>query len=73
MIKNQAELTQTLEQLTNLYQALASQHAEIYAKNPAMFQLIAEGPTEHIRRLIRELDSYLHIAEAEEEPLAQVG
>ena len=63
MIENDAELTQSLEQMDRMYRALANLRAEIAPLNYANFQLLAEGPIDEIRKLRAEIDGYLGIRE----------
>jgi hypothetical protein len=66
MIKNDAELMQTLEQLQRMYRALADLRQEVLPKNPRTFALMAEGPLDHIRRLQDGIDAYVGAAQVEE-------
>jgi hypothetical protein len=61
MIKSDAELQQSLEQMERMYRALAHLRADIAPQNYANFQLLAEGPIDEIRKLREEIDAYLGI------------
>jgi hypothetical protein len=58
MITSDDQLTQTVEQLTRMYRALAALKAEVLPVNPQRFALMAEGPLDQIRSLQAELDAY---------------
>jgi len=63
MITSDIELRQSVEQLDRMYRVLADLHSRMAASNPANFQLFAEGPIDEIRRLRRDIDTYLGIGE----------
>jgi len=63
MIQTDAELQQCLEQMERMYRVLARFRAEIAPINSANYRLMAEGPLEEIRRLQRDIDSYLDLGE----------
>jgi hypothetical protein len=63
MIRNDAELAQSIEQMERMYRALARLRADIAPVNYANFQLLAEGPIDEIRKLRGEIDAYLGIHE----------
>jgi len=62
MIKNEAQLKLTHEQLSRLESALSSLKSEIYPTNPELFFVMAEGYVEHIMRLRKEIDDYTGIS-----------
>ena len=64
MIQNEAQLRQTLEQIQNLCAAVDSLRAEVFAKSPRNFAVLAEGPLEQIRQLQRQVDDYVRHLEA---------
>jgi hypothetical protein len=64
MIENDAGFQQTIEQLERMYRVVAELRSRMAEINPTQFELFAEGPIEEIRRLRRDIDSYLGIQEA---------
>ena len=58
MITNDAELSQSMEQLERMYRALAALLRDVYPVSPQQFALLAEGPEEEIRRLQEAIDIY---------------
>lgn len=56
MNKNEAILTQTVEQLEGLNEALASLRRELLPGQPKKFAILAEGPLEDMRRLHDEIE-----------------
>jgi antitoxin component HigA of HigAB toxin-antitoxin module len=64
MIQNEAQLRQALEQIQNLCAAVDSLRADIFAKNPRNFAILAEGPLEQIRQLQGQVDEYVRHLEA---------
>ena len=58
MITNDAELSQSMEQLERMYRALAALRRDVYPVSPQQFALLAEGPEEEIRRLQVDIDIY---------------
>ncbi len=58
MITNDAELSQSMEQLERMYRALAALRRDVYPVSPQQFALLAEGPEEEIRRLQFDIDLY---------------
>ena len=58
MITNDAELSQSMEQLERMYRALAALRRDVFPANPRQFALLAEGPEEEIRRLQVAIDIY---------------
>ena len=58
MITNDAELSQSMEQLERMYRALAALRRDVYPVNRQQFALLAEGPEEEIRRLQEAIDIY---------------
>ncbi|MDX1943956.1 MAG: hypothetical protein SFU86_01010 [Pirellulaceae bacterium] len=63
MIENELGFQQSIEQLERMYRVVAELRSRMAASNPIHFQLFAEGPTEEIRRLRRDIDEYLGIQE----------
>ena len=66
MIETEKELTQALEQLVRMQQALASIRKEVFSLNPRRFSLLAEGPLEEIRKIQSEVNEYIGVTAAEE-------
>ena len=58
MITNDAELSQSMEQLERMYRALAALRRDVYPVSRQQFALLAEGPEEEIRRLQEAIDIY---------------
>jgi hypothetical protein len=58
MISNEAELRQATQQLEHIFVALADTKAHVYAKNPSLFALLAEGPLKTIDELQSEIDEF---------------
>ena len=56
MNNNEAILTQTVEQLERLNEALSSLRRELLPGQPKKFAILAEGPLEDIRRLRDEIE-----------------
>ena len=56
MNKTEAILTQTVEQLERMTEALAALRRELLPGQPKKFAILAEGPLEDLRRLQRELE-----------------
>jgi len=56
MNKTDAILTQTLEQLERMNEALSALRRELLPAQPRKFAILAEGPLEEMRRLQRELE-----------------
>jgi hypothetical protein len=56
MNKNEAILTQTLDQLERLNEALSSLRRELLPGQPRKFAILAEGPLEDMRRLQGEIE-----------------
>jgi hypothetical protein len=56
MNKTEAILTQTVEQLERMSEALAALRRELLPGQPKKFAILAEGPLEDMRRLQRELE-----------------
>ena len=63
MIKSDAGLEQSIEQLERMYRVVRELRSRMGTTNPAQFQLFAEGPIEEIRRLRHDIDEYLGIQE----------
>ena len=55
-MKPEAILTQTVEQLERMNEALAALHRELLPGQPRKFAILAEGPLEDIRRLQVEIE-----------------
>jgi hypothetical protein len=68
MITNDEQLNQAVDQLVNMYRALAALRAEVLPISPRHFALLAEGPRDEIRRLQQEIDAYIGLL-APEEPV----
>ena len=58
MIRNEEQFRQTLEQLENMYRALARLRDEVLPVNPRTFAVLAEGPLDYIRQFHEELEAY---------------
>ncbi len=56
MMTNDAELSQSREQLERMSRALAALRRDVFPVNPRQFALLAEGPEEEIRRLHETID-----------------
>ena len=56
MNKNEAILTQTVEQLERLNEALSSLRREFLPGQPKKFAILAEGPLKDMRRLHDEIE-----------------
>ena len=56
MNKKEAILTQTVEQLERLNNALSSLRRELLPGEPKKFAILAEGPLEDMRRLQDEIE-----------------
>jgi hypothetical protein len=56
MNKPEAILTQTVEQLERMSEALAALRRELLPGQPRKFAILAEGPLEDMRRLQREIE-----------------
>jgi hypothetical protein len=63
MIRTEEGLDLTIEQLARMYQALAALHARVAPLNFQNYLTLAEGPVDHIRRLQKEIDDYLAVAQ----------
>jgi len=55
MNRNDAILTQTVEQLERMNEALSSLRRELLPAEPKKFAILAEGPLEDMRRLQEEI------------------
>ena len=55
-MKNEAVLTQTMEQLERMSEALAALRRELLPDQPKKFAILAEGPLEEMRRLQSEVE-----------------
>lgn len=58
MIENDAQLSQALEVMGMMYQALAGLRRDVLPKNRKWFNFMAEGPADEIRKLQKEIDAY---------------
>lgn len=58
MNKTEAILTQTVEQLERMNEALAPLRHELLPGHPKKFAILAEGPLEDIRRLQTEIERF---------------
>ena len=56
MIKTEAILTQTVEQLERMTDALTALRKELLPGQPKKFAILAEGPLEEMRRLQAEIE-----------------
>ena len=56
MNKNEAILTQTVEQLERLNETLSSLRRDLLPNQPKKFAILAEGPLEDMRRLQGEIE-----------------
>jgi hypothetical protein len=56
-MKIEAILTQTVEQLERMNEALAALRRELLPGQPRKFAILAEGPLEEMRRLQTEIES----------------
>lgn len=54
-MKTEAVLTQTMEQLERMSEALAALRRELLPGQPKKFAILAEGPLEEMRRLQAEV------------------
>jgi hypothetical protein len=55
-MKTEAILTQTMEQLERMNEALATLRRELLPGQPKKFAILAEGPLEEMRRLQTEVE-----------------
>ena len=55
-MKTEAVLTQTMEQLERMSEALAALRRELLPGQPKKFAILAEGPLEEMRRLQSEVE-----------------
>ena len=58
MIQNEAQFQQTLDQLQQMYRALAELRRDVLPKNPRTFAVLAEGPLDYIRQFLDDLERY---------------
>jgi|RhiMethySRZTD1v2_1073278.scaffolds.fasta_scaffold2772783_2 hypothetical protein len=63
MIHSDAELQQNLELMVGMYRALLDLHQRVAPQNFQNYLVFAEGPIDEIRKLQREIDEYLGIAD----------
>ena len=77
MIQNEAQFQRTLDQLQQMYRALAELCEDVLSKNPRTFAVLAEGPLDYIRQFLEELEQYrqslLAAPPAAPRPARQVG
>ena len=57
MITNDAELSQSLEQMERMYRAMAALRRDVYPINPQQFALLAEGPQDEHARFQQQIDA----------------
>ena len=55
-MKTEAVLTQTVEQLERMNEALAALHRDLLPGQPKKFAILAEGPLAEMRRLQAEIE-----------------
>jgi len=55
-MKTEAILTQTMEQMERMNEALATLRRELLPGQPKKFAILAEGPLEEMRRLQTEVE-----------------
>ena len=55
-MKTEAVLTQTVEQLERMNEALATLHRDLLPSQPKKFAILAEGPLKEMRRLQAEIE-----------------
>jgi hypothetical protein len=55
-MKTEATLTQTMEQLERMNEALIALRRELLPGQPKKFSILAEGPLEEMRRLQSEIE-----------------
>lgn len=58
MITNDAELSQSMEQLERMSRTLAALRRDMFPVNPRQFALLAEGPEEELQRPQEAIDLY---------------
>jgi hypothetical protein len=58
-MKTEAVLTQTVEQLERLNEALSALRRELLPAQPKKFAILAEGPLEDMRRLQTEIEQLI--------------
>jgi hypothetical protein len=61
MIKNDREFRATLDAVQLAYSALADLSARRSQMHPNWFAVLAEGPVDQLRQLLRQLDEYLGV------------
>jgi hypothetical protein len=59
MIETDAQFQQAIEQIERLYRGLDSLRADVLAKNPRNFAVLAEGPLDEIRKIQTEISDYV--------------
>jgi len=60
VIRNEAELRQTIECREMMLRSLNNLREEVLARNPRWYELMAEGPLDELKRLDAEIDEYLN-------------
>jgi hypothetical protein len=60
MIQTEAQLRQAIEQMARLCGALEDLRADVFAKNPKNFAILAEGPVDEMRKLQTEIEDYVN-------------
>jgi hypothetical protein len=64
MIETPEQLYQAIEQMGRMQRILESYRADILARNPRNFAVLAEGPLEQLRQLQAQIDEYVQRLEA---------
>ncbi|MGE5219611.1 MAG: hypothetical protein ACM3SP_21630 [Chloroflexota bacterium] len=64
MIETTEQLYQAIEQMGRMQRILKSYRDEILSQNPRNFSVLAEGPLEQLRQLLRQIDEYIRRMEA---------
>jgi hypothetical protein len=59
MIEAIEQLDQAIEQMGRMQRILESYRAEVLAKNPRSFAMLAEGPLEQLRQLQAQVEEYV--------------
>ena len=60
MIQTEGQLRQAIEQMGRLCEALEDLRADVFAKNPRNFAVLAEGPVDEMRKLQAEIEDYVN-------------
>ena len=61
MIANDVEFEQAIAQMERMYRSLAGLKARLSSADPSQFEMMTEGPVDEIRRLQKEIDTYLGV------------